>query len=556
MLSKLLRKLHTVFTTQIVTSQTDRLLTDQFRFRNANLAKSNEPLILLNCMDQRFNYLLFGELITALRVMMPLRVEGYISSSLIEGAYRSFRRYLSSRLDANLLVDARTRRLYSAFCDGIAWRALAWHFPWQEARFFHSAWRAWRNLQSKDDLFKLWIGELWVGDLVVDSYLRFQPSPEVKLRDWGLFFILWQAWRDVASAEQYFRRKRPQLFLTCYTTYIQHGIAVRSAVRHGVKVLAFGNYQEFGTWVTPDHLCHTKRDHFYRQEFDSLDDQSARLELADRYLTARFAGAVDTATAYMKTSAYAAVDANVPDVNGAAIIFLHDFFDSPNIHRNMIFVDFWEWLEFTIKTLSDEGQDFFIKPHPNQLPQSAEVVEEFIRRYPAVRIVPAKVTNTQLVAAGMTCGISVYGTVVSELAYMGVPSICCSDHPAMSFDYALTARTRKEYASLLRGIPDLVCDKTEMKRQACAFEYMHNHHLDADDIVLRDEFVRAWNSVTDLSSASDAKYSDYISTMSLLTASPGFKRFVCGLRSEIDFEPSTNERNSKRNLACSKILRS
>ena len=195
----------------------------------------------------------------------------------------------------------------------------------------------------------------------------------------------------------------------------------------------------------------------------------------------------------------------------------------------MVFMDFWEWLEFTVKTLRDASLPFFIKPHPNQTTESAVVTEEFVRRYPGVRCVPATVTNAQLVEAGISCGISVYGTVVSELAYMGVPSICCSNHPAVSFDYARTARSKEEYARLLRNFQNHTVNRELIKQQACAFEYMHNHNLSSEDILLRDTFIQSWGKITNFVIRGDNVPQHYIQPMSEMAETAGFGRFVGNL---------------------------
>jgi len=50
----------------------------------------------------------------------------------------------------------------------------------------------------------------------------------------------------------------------------------------------------------------------------------------------------------MQNSAYEYMGVPVPDVSGALIVFLHDFFDSPHGYRWMLFPDFLEWIEHTI----------------------------------------------------------------------------------------------------------------------------------------------------------------------------------------------------------------
>src|SRR6185295_6589641 len=148
--------------------------------------------------------------------------------------------------------------------------------------------------------------------------------------------------RDVRHARSYFQRARPALYLTSYSTYTHHGIPVRVALQEGVRVQSFGNFVDIGKRLTTSDCFHTPDASAYRAEFARLDRQDERLQLAQRELETRISGGIDPATSYMKTSAYAHSDVELPDVRGATVIFLHDFYDSPHVYDRMVFTDFWE----------------------------------------------------------------------------------------------------------------------------------------------------------------------------------------------------------------------
>lgn len=525
-------------------------------FRSLHHVSGDGPLILVQNTEDKFFYLLFGELVTALRRHSALRVDQYVSRSIPPDGFGSLRAFLRTRLHWNIFTDRKWQRLHSAFCDRLAWRATALHWPWREISYAWRARRIWSRLASKDELTNLEVDGVRVGDLVIDTYLRFNSAPEVKLADRALLSILRQALKDVASAKAYFSKNRPALFITSYTTYIQHGVAVRVAANHGIRILAFGNLQEFGTEVTPDHLCHTKRDYTYHQDFLRLSDQDQRLGKAEQYLSARLSGAIDTATAYMKDSAYAVTVRDVPDSRQAVVVFMHDFFDSANVYRNMVFADFWEWLKVTVDLLSQAGLTFLVKPHPNQSPESARELDRFVRENPGVRLISSKVTNAQLVAGGMICGVTAYGTVASELAFLGVPSICCSDNPFVSFDFCRTARNRDQYADYLRTIPEFTPDKAMMRRQACIFDYMHNLNLDKDEKALRNAFVEAWMRTVDLHCGNEQDPARFFAYFDKITQNSAFQVLISQMCAQISVPNPIPQKHAKVIPACSPMHRS
>ena len=342
-------------------------------------------------------------------------------------------------------------------------------------------WSEMRALESPDKLCSLGIQ---IGDLVIDSYLRFRPSPRFDVCDPFVFAILQQAVRDLNCAIKYFSESRPRLYFTSYSTYIEHGIPVRVAVSMGVAVRVYGNLTAFGKRLSLNDFYHTSDTSQYRAKFESLAtaDKCAALNLAESQLRYRLAGGIDSATSYMRRSAYVRSETAVPDVDGAVVIFLHDFYDSPHVYKDLVFPDFWAWICFTIETLKDAGVTFWLKPHPNQRSLSEGVLVELQKRFKEARFISSKVTNAELVTAGMVCGVTVYGTVAHELAYLGVPSIACARHPHVSFDFCRTARNIDEFRQMLRTPNFLPLKPEEMRNQALAFYYMHNLHGSAADL--------------------------------------------------------------------------
>ncbi len=444
-----------------------------------------KQVVLVQCVEDLYCFSMFGQIVSSLREKQAVRVEQFVLRSLRVGEAKSILSFIVSRLFINPLHSFKWVRLYNSFCDVVGYRSTSLR-PFKDVIDISRAWKCWRNLTDKDSLISLQMDGIAVGDLINDSFLRFKPAPTVDLKDAYLLVLIWQAYRDVRRAKAYFERTKPKLYLTSYSTYIQHGIPVRVALQNGVRVFSFGNYQEFTKELTLQDWVHTKNPDGYATEFLKLDHQEERLALAETALSTRLSGGVDSATAYMKKSAYAESGDPVPDVRGAVVIFLHDFYDSPHVYREMVFPDFWEWVCFTIETLSSANIPFLIKPHPNQISLSDNVLSELKQRYPGLSMISSGITNKQLAEAGMCCAVTVYGTVAHEMAFLGVPTIACAYHPHVSFDFCRTAESKDEYANLLREATRFQFDKAAMHRQSLAFYYMHNLNSDEETKSLRD----------------------------------------------------------------------
>jgi hypothetical protein len=459
-------------------------------------------VVLVQCVEDEYYFGLFGRIISSLRDTQAIRVEQYVVRCLNVGESNSFFSFLKARLIYNPLLCVKWERLFGSFCDGVAFRGTDF-LPIKDTVDFYRAWKIWRGLASKDLLLELQVDGVLVGDLVNDSFLRYKPAPTVDLKDCYTLILLWQAHRYVRRSRDYFSRVKPKLYLTSYSTYIHHGIPVRVALQSRIRVFAFGNLQEFTKELTLDDWVHTKNPDHYIADFFKHDRQVEKLALAEDALSTRLSGGVDSATAYMKKSAYAESGESVPDVSGAVIVFLHDFYDSPHVYRDILFSDFWEWVCFTIETLKRSNIRFFLKPHPNQINLSDEVMKELKKCYPDLLLVSSGVTNKQLAAAGISCAVTVYGTVAHEMAYLGVPSIACARHPHVNFDFCRTAYSREDYAALLQHPELSLIEKAAMHRQSLIFYYMHNLALSKEMLEIRSNLASFRSTCWDIDNQQD-----------------------------------------------------
>lgn len=511
---------------------TSRLPTDpravelrhRLRALRSDSPRGDSTRILIQCVEDPYYLGLFAHLSRALRAQTAAKVDLFVPSSFnvrIGASWKAFfwRTFPVSRLLANQWV-----RMYDVVSTHVGYRSTSLRHPLGDLIDAWRSWRVWRSTTAVSAFEALRIGGIQCGDLILDSYLRFRPSPRIHLDDGFVLYLLWQAHRDVRRARRYFRSERPQLYLASYTTYIQHGVAARVALQEGTRVVSFGNFQEFGKLLSVDDSFHTRHPVNYRRDFDRLPNGEALFDEARRQLELRLSGSIDSATSYMGASAYKATTDAVPDVRDAVVIFLHDFYDSPHVYADMVFADFWDWICFTIETLQATSIKFLVKPHPNQIALSDSVIEELKQRFPGLELISPAVTNRQLVDAGMACAVTVYGTIAHEMAYLGVPSIGCARHPHVAFDFCATARDRAGYADLLRRALHLPHDEADMRRQALQFYVMHNLAAPHDQLTLRNAMTRAWRACHDGSTAGEMA-----AAFEFLASLPGFSRFVASL---------------------------
>ena len=467
-LSKIIDRLKNTF----FVSPLEKKLFKKFICNKKNSKKKD--VILLQTVEDYYYFSLFGAIVKNLKCNIknePIIMQ-YNPRNLSVGTSQSIIQAVKSFLFHNKLRDKKWNKLYSSYCDKVAFRNESSTSLFYDIKAFLHAYKIYKTLKTKDDLLNLKINNLIVGDLIYDTYLRYKPAATVNMNDKYIIILLWKTLRNIKNASHFINKYNVRLLLTSYSTYIQHGIVVRIALEHDIEVISFGDYGTFYTKLTKDYWFHTKNCRNYKNDFKKIQSH-VDLTASKKALEDRFNGKIDVATSYMKKSAYQDNDEEVPNVKGKVVIFLHDFFDSPHIYGTMLFPDFYEWFLWTVKVLNDYSIPFCIKEHPNQISDSKQVVKELEEKYPDLEFISTKITNKTLVEHGIIAGVSIYGTVAHELSYLGIPVVLCGENPHSSYSFTFEAKNLEEYNKLLKNVKHLTLP-TDVQYEVESFYYMHN----------------------------------------------------------------------------------
>jgi len=491
-------------------------------FNSINPKKSrSKDIVLLECVEDPFYFGLFGQVVSSIKERQDISAQQILVNSFRVGESVSLNKFFFYGFLTRLLKK-KWCKLYSSFCDSVAYDHTDLSHPMDDIIDLYRSYKCWKSINTKDELIALKIDSIAVGDLINDTYLRYKPAPTVNLSvpDMYLWSIIWQTYRNIRRGKRYFSRVKPKAYLTSYSTYVNHGIPVRIALKSNVPVFAISsNLQQFIKPLSENDTVHTKDPDNYASDFNKLNDQEEKLAQAELALNQRITGSIDNSTAYMKKSAYAQTDIPVPDVSRAVVIFMHDFFDSPHVYRSMVFPDFWEWVCFTIDTLKQANIKYFLKPHPNQINLSNNVMEQLKQKYPDMLLIPPDITNKQLVDAGIICAITVYGTVAHEMAFLGVPTITSANHPHSSFDFCINTKDKFEYADALKRSSSINFDKIEMKNQSLKFYYMHNLNLSDEEKQLNDAVLKL--RFSDINDGNDM-----VQSLKQIAELSGYKQYI------------------------------
>ena len=329
--------------------------------------------------------------------------------------------------------------------------------------------------KSKEELLNHQFKEIDCGDLIYDSYLRFNRKPTLNIYDINLLFYIWDCYNQVVYFDDLIRKNKVNAYFSSYSSYIAHGIPVRVFLKYNLRVFTQGlvnlntNCKIKELFI--DDTTHVKPHWKYKSIFNGLPNKNELSKLGYKKLANRFKGYNDLA--YMKLNQYSK-DYKTPiffqKLDG--VVFIGDFYDSPHVYRSMVFNDFYEWLIFTIEFSLENKINLGFKTHPNQIEEGDLLIKKIMYSYPQLNWVDPLTSNNIIFKSGIKFGVSLHGSVLPELAFNNIIPICCGDNPTSNFDFVFEAKTKSEYANMLKNYKNLSFNQ-DLKYQLGAFYYMN-----------------------------------------------------------------------------------
>jgi hypothetical protein len=190
------------------------------------LNKKNSKTIKTCCQLVRdpFYFLLFGRLIHELQKYARIE-NGVIVVQGISGSIGfNFKTEIFRSAPIAWINTMQWVRVYgNTILQKIAYRSSTWLHPLKDLHSLLEAIFLWKKFSRT--IFKsysLKYCKIEIGDLVVDTYLRFRPSPKFIISDLFVLKIIWQAIRDIKQSERYFAEEKPDVYFTSYTSYLEH----------------------------------------------------------------------------------------------------------------------------------------------------------------------------------------------------------------------------------------------------------------------------------------------------------------------------------------------
>lgn len=332
------------------------------------------------------------------------------------------------------------------------------------------------KLKTKQDVLNLEIEGIKVGDLVYDTYLRYANKPQLDLSDPFFETLILQTFNVFFVSKQKLEENKVVALVSSYTTYIYHGLVVRLCLHKNIPVYTVGAYYSLVHKVLKEYPSHANNHFLFNTLFKQLDKKEEIIDTYKSIFEKRFKGEIDSATSYMKQSAFSDTkntELDNLDWSKTVVVLAHCFFDSPHIYRDLLFPDFYDWLSFTLDELAKQTElTILVKQHPNGLPQNDEIFADLKKKYKGTKIlfIDKKTSQLQIINSRPKAIITAYGTAAAEFSYQGFPVITIYDNPFTAYDFTHLANSTSEYTTLLQNV--LTLKPKQDQKQIIEYYYM------------------------------------------------------------------------------------
>jgi hypothetical protein len=316
-----------------------------------------------------------------------------------------------------------------------------------------------KNIKTKRDILKISISGIKIGDLIYDSFLKRYKLDTINIyaddfkKYLKLFIYLFIYW------ELFFKNNKVKSIISSHSVY-SCGVPLRIAINKNIK--CFVSSSHFLYKLNKKRIFTDCEFFDFKKIFSkfSKKEKNENLALAKKNLKKRFLGNYSKDIFYSsnlsyKKNKFTKIIFSKNKFN--ILIAAHSFYDSPHVYGDILFEDFGEWLDFlgnlSLKTKQDI--QWFIKDGPDYPEYNSFLIQNFIKKYPGVRVIPRDYSHHYLVNK-INLLLTCYGTIAHEYAYFGIPVLNASkNNPHINYNFSVHPMNLKIYQNIILDAKEL-----------------------------------------------------------------------------------------------------
>lgn len=367
-------------------------------------------------------------------------------SKLLTGNFHRESRFIFSGLEINNRITAEMLKIYNTKLIFLSSSKYIFFNLYFCIISFFMALDKYYKLQNPSKLLDLKIKHIKVGDLIYDSVLKKNNLFTIDTINHLVFREIFQAHILYFQFKKNLLKFTPDYLITSHIVYVEFGIAVRIAKSIGINILEstdllhtiFGSEFKYHEINYHSALKNKLKNLILIPDDNKISDYD---ELIEKRLEAKFAN-IDAYTNFSKPNIEPRDIRTKYDINShmeIMSIFPHIFSDSPHSSSNLLFNDYYTFLESTIKFASKNSNVFyFVRPHPMGSFAEYTAIRSIVRdsNAPNIKLFGSDFSGKSLLnISNYVC--TAQGSVGLEAAALGIPVVLVGDafYSGLGFTY-------------------------------------------------------------------------------------------------------------------------
>ena len=320
-----------------------------------------------------------------------------------------------------------------------------------------------KNIKSKKDILNIKVDNILIGDLIFDTYIKRNKISQFNFKDEKFnimveeFIILFYFWKN------YFKYNIVHSIIGVHSVY-SYAIPLRIAIFNNIKAYTINSRQI--SKLNSNYLFSGTNFMEYRKKFSELDPKIKRKGISDakKVILRRLSGKGGIKNHLISniSSFHSKILPKeiIRDEKTNILICTRNVFDAVHVYGNLLFEDNYEWLNFLGKMSEKTNYNWYLKTHRNfegkftlYQPRSTELINEIIKKYKQIKILPNDYSHKQIINDGIDFVLTQHGSVGFEYAYNNVQVINASiNNPQIAYSFNHNPKNKKEYEYLLRNL--------------------------------------------------------------------------------------------------------
>lgn len=348
----------------------------------------------------------------------------------------------------------------------------------------------WEHLYTWADWKNITVYDICFGTTVIRDFLR-ENVPDYDLRSERMRAFIKKTVDTIVFWYHYIQEHDIVTVLladaVCWEGYIRD-----IAITKGIPVYAV-EYTMERTYV--DFHGRTDSCLYYKDMWNQLSvkEQQYGIKWAKEHIDKRIKGSleeVEGAGANRSSFSEKYKGERVLDDDDAVKILIcpHIFEEDSYWYGDQIFDNsYMEWL-CHIGELSEKTPEYhwYLKMHPYSRRRDWMILENYVKRYPKIKMLPLDVSPNQLKKEGAGYALTVCGTIGHEYPALGIQVINAGKNPHSAFDFTWNPTTKEEFDELIMNL-DKLKPKDDLE-ELYQFYSMHYLFYDREYIPYRTMF--------------------------------------------------------------------